>query len=369
MKKFLPQFAVFFALFVANSYGAGQYPNVSGSALFQFNADRVMSTQKTQVPGNNAFVYVESDFALHIDRNWAVKTQWRLQPNDVLTTRNEVNPERYRTFLDPDRGIKSSGYGLLVEELKLQFGNEDMQFSAGKFDPKFGTAHDKRKRMGIFTSQFAEDYNLREKIGLSISALLEKSKITVNSFFNDTTGLSGSALDDRGNANSKDGSAGSTKALNSYSVSIEGKDFFEIEDWSYNLGFKSLSVDRLLGRQREKGYVLGSEYLYKIGETSIIPFVELVKVTSIAGEQGRRATYKTAAIIAKYSSWTGSFSLLSRSPNSHRLKREGKASHAQLSVGYKFTENITLDVTRSNMREDGYSGSVVGILLNYFYRF
>ncbi len=369
MKKFLPQFAIFFALFAVNSYANEQYPNVSGSALFQLNADRIVSTQKSAVSANNAYAYMESDFALNINKNWAVKTQWRLQPNDVLTTRNKVYAERYRTFLDSNRGIKSEEYGLLVEELKLQFGNEDMQFSAGKFDPKFGTAHDKRKRMGVFTSQFAEDYNLREKIGLSVSALLEKSKITLNSFFNDTTGLSGSALNDRGRASSKDGSAGSKKALNSYSISLEGKDFLEIENWSYNLGFKSLSVDRLPGKHREKGYVFGSEYLHKIGETSIIPFVEIVRVNSIAGEQGRSATYKTAAIIAKYSSWTGSISLLSRDPRSRRIKKEGKASHAQISIGYKFTENVTLDLTRSNMKEDGYSGSMIGVLLNYFYRF
>ncbi len=369
MNKFLPQVVLFSVLILTNSYAAGQYPNISGTALFQLSADRVLSTTKTGVSPNNAFGYVESDFGLNIDRNWAVKTQWRLQQNDVLTTRNGEYPERYRTFLDSDRGIKASGYGLLVEELKLQFQNEDMQFSAGKFDPKFGTAHDKKKRMGVFTSQFTEDYNLREKIGVSLSALLEKSKITVNSFFNDTTGLSGSALDNRGYASSKDGSAGSTKSLNSYSVALEGKDFFEIEDWSYNIGFKSLSVNRLPGRQREKGYVFGSEYLYKIGETSVIPFIEIVKVTSIDGEQGRNSLHKTAALILKYSSWTGSFSYLSRDPSSHRLQKEGKASHAQLSVGYKFTERLTLDISRSNMKEDGYSGSIVGVLMNYLYRF
>jgi hypothetical protein len=372
MKKFLPKFAAIFLLFLygAHAEEGGRYPNLSGSTLFQFNADRVISTQKNGVSPNNTFVYIESDFGLNFNQNWSVRTNWRLQPNSVLTTRDSTNPERYRTFLSSDRGIHLDDAGLLVEELKVQFQNEDMRFVAGKFDPNFGTAHNKAKRIGVFTSQFTEDYNLREKIGVSFSALLENSKVTVNSFFNDTTGLSGSAINNRKTASSKNGAAGSTNALASYSVAIDGKDLFEIENLTYNLGFRSLSVDRFDGRQREKGYVVGSEYLHKMGNTSIIPFVELVKLTSFTGEQGRDATYGTAALISKYSSWTASVSYLMRTIKSHRAD-EGikKSDQVQLSIGYKFTNNLTLDFSRSNMKEDGYKGSMIGVVASYLYKF
>lgn len=371
MKKFLPKFAASFLLFstALNAQEATQYPNIKGSVLFQLQADRVLSSQKTGVSPNNAFAYIESNFGLNIDKNWSVRTNWRLQPNDVLTTRNSTNPERYRSFLSQDRGVNVSN-GLLVEELKLQFQNEDMKFVAGKFDPTFGTAHNKAKRIGVFTAQFTEDYNLREKIGVALTALLENSKITVNSFFNDTTGLSSSALNKRETASKKDGTAGSTNSLASYSVALDGKDFFGVEDLTYNLGFRSLSVDRVAGRQREKGYVLGSEYLHKMGDTSIIPFFEFVKIDSFTGEQGRNATYTTAAVIAKYSSWSGSISYLTRHIKSHKAT-EGikKSDQIQLSVGYKFTNNMTLDFTRSNMNEDGYKGSMIGAVASYLYQF
>ncbi len=372
MKKFLPKFAAFFLLFSNTAFAAekGQYPNLSGSTLFQLNSDRVLSTQKNGVSPNNVFAYVESDFGLNFSQNWSVRTNWRLQPNNVLTTRDSTNPERYRSFLSPDRGLHVDDTGLLVEELKIQFQNEDMVFVAGKFDPKFGTAHNKAKRIGVFTSQFTEDYNLREKIGVSLTALLENSKVTVNSFFNDTTGLSGSAINKRKTASSKNGTAGATNALASYSVAVDGKDLFEIENLTYNIGFRTLSVDRIDGRQREKGYVAGAEYLYKMGNTSIIPFVELVKITSFTGEQGRDATYNTAALISKYSSWTGSVSYLGRTIKSHQAA-EGirKSDQLQLSVGYKFTNNLTLDFSRSNMKEDGYKGSMIGVVASYLYKF
>ena len=139
---------------------------------------------------------------------------------------------------------------------------------------------------------------------------------------------------------------------------------------SYNAGFRSLSVYRLPGRQREKGYVAGSEYLYKMGDTSVIPFFEVVKINSFTGEQGRNATYTTASLITKYSSWSGSISYLTRNIKSHReIEGIKKSNQLQLSVGYKFTNNLTLDFTRANMNEDGNKGALLGLLASYIYQF
>lgn len=373
MKNLLLKFAACFLFFATFAFAAekSQYPNLSGDVLFQLNVDRIISTEKKGLSPNNAFAYVESDFGLNFNQNWSVRTNWRIQPNSVLTTRDETNPERYRTFLSSDRGVHVDDSALLIEELKVQFQNEDLVFVAGKFDPKFGTAHNKAKRIGVFTAQVNEDYNLREKIGVSLSALLENSKVTVNSFFNDTTSLSGSAINDRKTADSKNGVAGSTNTLASYSVEIDGKDLFEVEHLTYNAGFRSLSVDRLEGRQREKGYVLGLEYLHKLSSnTSIVPFAEFVKITSFTGEQGRDADYATLALISKYSSWTGGVTYLERTIRSHHSESGvKKSSQVQLSVGYKFTNNLTLDFSRSNMKEDGYKASVVGFVASYLYKF
>lgn len=369
MKKLLAIFLLFPCALYAEA--PKQFPNVSGDVLMQMQADRVISTTKEGVSPNNGFIYIEPNIALNFNRNWSTKTQWRLQPNNVLTTRDSANPERYRTFLQSDRGALSVGQeSLLVEELKLNFENDDLRFFAGKFDPTFGTAWRKSKRIGVFASQFNEDYNLREKLGAGITALLEGSQITFNTFMNDTTGLSNSALRKRGAASSSNRVAGNGGALSSYSLSMEGKNLFGIENWFYNFGYRNLAVGKVEGRSREVARVVGSEYLYKVSrDTSLIPFIELVSIGNFGGETGRNARYATMALIGKYSAWTASASVVARTIDQPQTSSKISGSQVQFSIGYKFTDNFTIDVSRANIKEDGNSGALIGTTLSYLYKF
>ncbi len=350
---------------------AKSFPNISGNTLFLYKADHVLSSQQSGVEANSSYLYVESNLSLNFDKNWSVKTNLRLQPNNVITTRDSQHPERYRTFLQQDgRAILPQDMGLLVEELKLNFENEDLKFFAGKFDPKFGVAHNKAKRIGIFTAEFTEDYNLREKLGGGISALLEHSKITVNTFFNDTTNLSGSAFNDRGRAKKSTNPAGGTSTPTSYSISMEGEDLFAVDNLFYNLGYRSLGVDGSVAGKREQGYVFSMEYLHKLGyDSSLIPFFEVVKINNFSGQAGRNAVYTTAALMYKYSSWNASISNLTRGIKQNQADGSASGRQMQLSLGYKFTNNIALDITRSKIREDGKSGSLLGAMLSYVHSF
>lgn len=346
------------------------YPNLSGDILYQVQADRIISSRKRGISTNNAFIYIQPNFDLKFNYNWSAKTQWRLQPNNVLTTRDQNFPERYRTLLSDDRGLNINDSALIVEELKINFQNEDMQFSAGKFDPSFGTAHRKSKRIGVFASQFAEDYNLREKLGANIVAILENSQIGFSTFFNDTTGLSESAINNRGRASNKS-LAGSTSSLSSYSVFIEGEKLIGIKNLFYNFGYRSLGVESGYEGKRESAYVIGSEYLYKLGtQTSLIPFFETVSFNNFNGESGRRAIYNTLALIGKYGSWTASSSMVNRySKNSASQRLNFNDRQLQFSIGYKFTNNLTIDVSRADIKEDRYSAALFGTTISYVTKF
>lgn len=377
--KILTFFILFFVSINANaedkSKDSGYYfrPTLSGSVLYQIQADHIISSNKKNNKNSNGFVYIEPNFGLHFDENWSVKTQWRIQDNATLTTRDKQNPERYRTFLSDNRGFALSETGLLIEELKLYYENEDMKFTIGKFDPSFGTAHRKSKRIGVFASQFAEDYNLREKLGANITALLEGSQISFSSFFTDSTDLSKSAINDRGRELSNNGLSSNTGSFSSYSVLIEGENLLTIDNLFYNFGYRSMGVDAR-GRKRETGYVAGVEYLYKIGrETSLIPFVEIVRTENFSGEKGRVGNYATFAAIGKYSSWTASASLMIRNikrPNTlFDIPKSSTDRQLQFSIGYKFTDNLTLDVSRAVISENGFSAGIFGASLNYLYKF
>ena len=369
--KYFYSLLLIITIFSTNLYAKEKYPYLQGKILYQFEFDRVLSTKKRGVSPNNSFVYIEPDISLNINQNWAVKTQWRLQPNDVLTTRDRTNPERYRTFLSNDRGMNFDEMGLLIEELKIHFQNDDIKLFAGKFDPTFGTAHRKAKRIGVFTSQFTEDYNLREKIGGGAIALLENSQIQFNTFFNDNTSLSRSAINDRSKARRNDDLAGNTGTISSYSLAMEGADLFGVKNLFYNFGFRSLGVDKNQNRKRENGYVVGAEYLHKIGkESSIIPFAEFVSLSNMSGVKGRKSQYSTLAMIGNYRNWNSSLSFVSRSIDKNSsFDRYTFDRQLQLSVGYKFTNNVTVDVSRAEIREQARKGSLLGLMVSYLYKF
>ncbi len=347
-------------------------PYISGQTLYQFKADRILSTDEKGVKANNAFVNIESNFSLNFNKNWSAKTLWKLNPSDTYTTRDPINPERTRTFLAADRGFNPQNTQLLVEELKLQFEDEDMRFFAGKFNPSFGTAYKNNKRIGVFSQDITKDYELREKIGAGVTAILEVGELTLNTFFNDTTGLSGS-INGRDKENRNNGLAGNTGTFSSYSVTYQGDKFFDYENWFYNLGYRSLGVSQgnsIYDLAREDGYVFGTEYLHKIGEnTSVIPFAEISKINNFTGERGRNANYATFALIGKYSGWTASVSQIYRKISQNQRTNKINDYQTQLSVGYKFMNNLSIDVSRANAKENNKSLSLFGFMVSYVYSY
>jgi hypothetical protein len=366
--NFFSKFCAVFLLAASPSISAYAKPNVTGDILMQFKADRALSVNKSGVSPNNAYAYVESNIAINFDKNWSLKTNIRSMPGNTLTTRNQQYPERYRTFFSQNRGIKPQDNDLMIEELKINFENEDLRVFAGKFDPTFGTAYDKKKRIGVFTSEIAEDYNLREKIGAGFSAFLENSKISFSTFFNDTTGLSKSAINDRGRAPRRESLAGNTGTMSSYALAVDGDTLFGIEDLYYNVGYRSLGASA--GGVREKGYTASAEYLYRVGyRTSIIPFFEAVSIKNFTGQKDRNAIYTTAALIGKYGSWTSSISLISRHIKEPLASTNINDRFTQFSVGYKFNDRFAVDFTRANVKEGSTRAAMFGAALTYLYKF
>ena len=152
---------------------------------------------------------------------------------------------------------------------------------------------------------------------------------------------------------------------------MDGENFLTVDNLFYNLGYRSLGVDREdSDSKREQGYVVGLEYLYKVSRnSSIIPFMEFVKIKNFNGEKSRNATYSTLALIGKYSSWTGSISFIDRDIKEPLRANKVNDRLLQLSIGYKFTDNLTIDISRANIEEDGHKGSMVGANLMYLYKF
>jgi hypothetical protein len=370
------QFTLYYLLILIcfnshNSYAKSeQYPNLAGKVLFETRADRITSDQKQGVPANNGYLNFEPNFSLNVNQNWSVKTNWKIRPIRKVNERNEIYPERTVTFLQSDRGYNVDNTGLIVEELKAYFENEDMKFFAGKYNPSFAVAYRKSKRIGVFGNDFTRNYELREKIGAGISALLDDSEISFNSFFNDATDLSRSAVTDRGRARRADGIAGNSSTLSSYSATVEGEKLFGVDELFYNFGYRSLAVEKTDDSAREIGYVGSLEYSLQAGNNGIIiPFVEIANINNFTGRDGRNAVYTTLSLTGKYSNWTTSVATVFRKIKNNISGADSNDHQFQTSVGYKFNDNITLDVSRMNLKEDGSKAVVFGALLSYVYQF
>lgn len=348
------------------------YPNISGQVLFELKADRLDSNEaQAGASPNNAYINIEPDFSFNINSNWSVKTGWRIYPTNTVQTRNPVYPERTRTFFNDDRGFKPQDTTMIVEELKVDYKQEDMHIFAGKFNPSFGKAYQKRNRIGVFSTDITEDYELREKIGGGVEAILGRSRIALNSFFNDTTGLSGS-INGRDKESRNNGQAGNTGTFSSYTITMDGDNFLGYRDWAYNIGYRSLGVDdaSVANRDREEGYVVSTQYKIKAGyRTSIIPFVELVKINNFTGAKNRDATYSTVAVTAKYGKWKGSIAHMTRRIDQFVDIPQARDRQLQASAGYAFPNGITLDVSRSTMKEGTRSGVLYGAMATYLYEF
>lgn len=363
-----------FALFSINSFAQESktnFPRIDGEFLLMLQSDYLSSAKDSGANKNNNIIYGEADFALRFDRNWSLKTNWRFFPESQLSSHQEYDFQRYHSILNSSRGFNIDDPSLIIEELKVDFVNEDLNFFVGKFDPEFGKAFKKEKRIGVYTWLFNEDYNLREKIGGGVSALLENSKITFNTFFNDTTSLSKSALNERGRAPRTDGISGSNGTLSSYSVSMEGQDLFNVTNLYYNLGYRNLGINEAPNRKRESGYTLGLEYLFNLNpNTKLIPLLEIVKINNFGGAQDRDALYYTLSAMATYSSWSASLTYNKRNiDKSVDMAKKINDKMFQMTIGYKINQNMTFDFTRAMIDENGYSATAFGANLSYLVKF
>jgi hypothetical protein len=359
---------VFLLLFIFSfNVKAGQFPNLSGEIFIESRVALINNESTPNTYSNSFVANIEPKFSLNINEEWSVKTQWKISP---VRNRSDPNFEIGNVFPSTRSPDNIDDYGLVVEELKGDYRTDDLNFFFGKYNPTFGKAWDKRKRIGVFTTDFTQDYELREKLGFGVAALMDDDgAVTLNLFFNDTTGMSNSALNRRGKNKSSDNFAGNNTNLSSYSITMSGNNFFDIEDLSYNFGYRDLDVDNKLGFDNEKGFVVGFEYKIPLNyKTYFTPFAEISKINNFNGIEGQDLLYTTIAATLNYSKWHVGVSGVVRDINRNGAD-DFLDSQAQYFVGYLFDTGIALDVAHIDIKESDNKAKMVGVNLSYNYEF
>lgn len=364
-------------VFCKSAAFAQDYPTITGEIISQFQTDRIISSDKENIAKNNGFIFIEPKINFNFNDKLKLQTNWRLQQDSTINTRNHNYPERYRSFFggnygkkESDRGFNFDDSNLIIEEIKLNYKYDDLEIYAGKFDPKFGIAHNKSYKSGIYTWQVTEDYNLREKLGLGISAILENATISFNSFINDTSPLSNSALKDRGAADNSRNISGNKGAFSSYAFSFKGDNFFNVEGLGYNFGYRNLGVKKIHNFKRESGYTAAIYYKkYLNYKLKVTPFVEYVDINNFGGFKDYKAKYATLSLNAEYSNWNTGVSYIRRDLSAFGHNKKTIDKFLQIFVGYKINRNFQIDLTHGRIEESGINGVLFGASLNYLYEF
>lgn len=137
---------------------------------------------------------------------------------------------------DPVDDREFEDLGLYAEELYGQIDLGPAALRAGKFNPAFGFAWDAAP--GIFGTDFAEDYELTERIGAGIAVPFEalggEHTLSGALFMADRTFLSNSLFTERGNLDEADGGPSNTDAPESFAISLDG----EIAPLTYTAGMR-----------------------------------------------------------------------------------------------------------------------------------
>jgi hypothetical protein len=260
--------------------------------------------------------------------------------------------------------------GLYADTLNLQADIGAFTFYGGKFGPSFGTAWD--ITLGVYGTDFAEDYELSEQLGFGAAYTLEtitagNYTLGANIFAIDTTFLSESVFDNRGHTRLADGGAGNTEKLNNVSITLDAGDFPDVEGLSFNLGYRHLAkgVDSI---SDENGYVFGVAYEMEHDGTAYAVTGEVAHFDGLGGTS-TNATYFTAGMFVQHGAWHAELSGGLR--NSDNVADEDDPTiftdiddrFIQVSAGYEFENGLDLSAGLKFSEEENTSTTTAGIRL------
>lgn len=255
--------------------------------------------------------------------------------------------------------------GLYVDTLNVEVEYEGFGLVAGKFGPGFGTAWDVTP--GIYSTDFAEDYELAEQIGFGIAWTLDagdagKHRFGANAFFADTTFLSDSAFTRRGRNSTALGGVGNTGRLDNVSLTVDGSEIAALPGFTYHIGFRHLSAG-ITETADENGFVFGIAREVELANGMTLGAnAELAWFDNAAGVSNDTALYATAGVSLKQGPWHGELAGTIRNLRYAGLGTD-RDHIVQASAGYEFDNGIDISAGYAHVREAAVTTHVVGFRL------
>jgi hypothetical protein len=215
----------------------------------------------------------------------------------AFTSRTSINSTLvFEQITAPTSDSFLEDHGLYAEELYFAHDFGAAQVVLGKFNPAFGLAWDAAP--GIYGVDFAEDYQLTEKLGAGLVipfAAGQGEHALSLSFFNaDRSILSESLGENRGRTNRSDGGVSNTSAPESVAISLTGA----FGATGYNLGLQSQA--RGVGDAEDQtGIVGGLSHEFATGSLPVKLLAELAYFDHFDGtaDSATFATFGAEALV------------------------------------------------------------------------
>ncbi len=334
------------------------YPHISGELVIEIQNDWAYHSQDRDSELNDLYATLGPAIGLAFSESFSIQSSLVLEPVE------DPDPHENREF---------SQHGLFVEELYARLAKGAWSLRAGKLNPRFGQAWDLAP--GLYGVDFAEDYELTERIGAGTSYDLGRDSggmhiLSAEIFFADTSHLTRSLMRDRSRVRRSDGGSSNTARLNSYSLTLEGEAILGAPTLTYNLGFAYQLAGE--GGQPESDYVAGLSYGIPINDQLELNFLgEFALLDNADGESDRTRRYFTVSSAANFQDLVFALSYTSRDENI-RGARDNSDFLAQASVGLFHTVGkgeLALEAAYLLTRVENRKTGTAGLRASYVFEF
>lgn len=314
---------------------------------------------------NNSFVRAELAPTIRLNDQFFIDGVLVFEPFDQAASLNAFDDIWF------DRN------GAFAEELKLNFESGPWAAWVGKFNPGFGTAWDFGR--GIWSEDFAEDYEITEKLGVGVAYTQEledgsSHTLTATSFWADTSFLSGSTITHRPKMKLTDGGASNTEDFSSFTVSLDGENLGGVENLGYHLGYRSLGEQdngANASTDSETGFAATVNYVIPVDDNlSLDVLAEYVRLRGFEGVRDSDRDYYTASVVATIDeAWNVTAGYTRRD-----IKNDGSGvsyddTLLQLTGGYDFGNGLTAEAGWRSSEEASSDTDILGFLFRYTMEF
>ncbi|MDA7966339.1 hypothetical protein [Ruegeria sp.] len=246
--------------------------------------------------------------------------------------------------------------GLYAEELFFAYDFGPAAVAVGKFNPAFGLAWDLAP--GVFGVDFAEDYEITERVGgavtIPLSGLGGAHELSFYAFTADRTILSDSLFNERGQLRLEDGGVSNTEDVESFVLSLAGS----VGDTAYTFGLQSQAAGE--GDEADQsGAVLGLVHLLNAGGAEVELLGEVAYFDQYDGTRNS-ATYATLGAAVPVGPVVVSGVLAVRD-----IEGAPTDTLATVAAEWPLADNLAVSLAYRYGDEEGVQSQTLGALLAY----